>query len=105
MPRISTVLSLCYTPQASDSSLLSLKFSYFLINTSYEHVWARDGAFSNSDLLLAGRGATLPPPVITSGGFLLLEYRGGPANGSNPAGGFLASVVAVREWPVGMVVV
>ncbi|KAF0303497.1 Thrombospondin-2 [Amphibalanus amphitrite] len=81
--------------ETTEGNVLSLHFSYFLLNTSSERLYARDGPYSNSELLVGGRGAALPPPVVSSGNFLLLEYIGGPASGAHPAGGFLASVAAV----------
>ncbi|XP_043246500.1 uncharacterized protein LOC122394028 [Amphibalanus amphitrite] len=83
--------------ETTEGNVLSLHFSYFLLNTSSERLYARDGPYSNSELLVGGRGATLPPPVVSSGNFLLLEYIGGPASAAHPAGGFLASVAAVAS--------
>ena len=96
MPAVLTSRAPC-SPQTSDGSVLSLHFSYFLLNTSSERLLVRDGPFSNSELLLGGRGETLPPPMVSSRNLLLMEYSGGPEGDAHPAGGFLASVAAVGK--------
>ncbi|XP_037071431.1 uncharacterized protein LOC119092580 [Pollicipes pollicipes] len=82
--------------ETSDGSVLQLRFSYFRLNGSAERLRARDGAFSNSELLMDASGAARPPAALTSAGCLLLQYSGVEAP-TDPGGGFLASVTAVAS--------
>jgi len=75
-------------PTANEQSYIQLRFDSFDTQISYDFIRVYNGPTTSSPLLLVHSGPSIPPPVLSSGGNLLIVFT---SDSSVTARGFQAS--------------